>query len=125
MGSRLELSLVTVPIVMVWWFGLLLLCVDLVRGQGGAADIEVLSHICKYGLHSGGKRERMECWAALSYCKRDINRGPINPREPRDFQNFQVLEYRQELRACSLNQFFQYQCVEKESELCFEVLRNF
>ena len=25
-------------------------------------------------------RERMECWAALSYCKRDVQRGPINPR---------------------------------------------
>ena len=46
----------TVSRTMVWLFGLLVLCVDLVRGQGGAADIEVLSHICKYGLHSGGKR---------------------------------------------------------------------
>ena len=33
-------------------------------------------------------RERMECWAALSYCKRDVQRGPINPREPRDFRTF-------------------------------------
>lgn len=67
----------------------------------------------------------MECWAALSYCKRDIDRGPINPRQPKDFENFKVLEYRQELRACSLNEFYKYQCFEKESELCFEVLRNF
>ena len=67
----------------------------------------------------------MECWAALSYCKRDIDRGPINPRQPKDFQNFAVLEYRQELRGCNLNELYQYQCVEKESELCFEVLRNF
>ena len=66
----------------------------------------------------------MECWAALSYCKRDVSRGPINPREPRDFRTFGLLEYRQELRSCSLNQFLQYQCVEKQSELCFEVLRN-
>ena len=67
----------------------------------------------------------MECWAALSYCKRDIDRGPINPRQPKDFENFRLLEYRQELRACNLNEFYQYQCFEKESELCFEVLRNF
>ena len=46
----------TVSRAMVWWFGLVVLCVDIVRGQEGGADIEVLSHICKYGLHSGGKR---------------------------------------------------------------------
>ena len=67
----------------------------------------------------------MECWAALSFCKRDIDRGPINPRQPKDFDNFKILEYRQELRVCSLNEFFKYQCREKDSELCFEVLRNF
>ena len=67
----------------------------------------------------------MECWAALSFCKRDIDRGPINPRQPKDFDNFKVLEYRQELRVCSLNEFYKYQCYEKDSELCFEVLRNF
>ena len=67
----------------------------------------------------------MECWAALSYCKRDVERGPINPRQPKDFQNFGLLEYRQELRACSLNQFYKYECREQDSELCFEVLRNF
>merc|ERR1719431_400995 len=81
---------------------------------GPGPGIEVLSHICKYGIHADGRRERMECWAALSYCKRDIKRGPINPREPREIQSFGVLEYRQERRACSLNEFFQYRCVEKE-----------
>ena len=67
----------------------------------------------------------MECWAALSFCKRDVNRGPINPRQPKDFENFRILEYRQELRVCSLDEFHKYKCVEKDSELCFEVLRNF
>merc|ERR1711970_591132 len=89
-------------------------------GQG----IEVLSHICKYGVSSGARSVKMECWAALSYCKRDVERGPINPREPRDFQNFKLLEYRQELRVCSLNEFSQYKCVEKKGEVCFQVLRN-
>lgn len=70
-------------------------------GQTQGVDIEVLSHICKYGVHSDGRRERMECWAALSFCKRDVNRGPINPRQPKDFENFRILEYRQELRLAS------------------------
>lgn len=69
-------------------------------------------------------RVQMECWAALSYCKRDIERGPINPRQPRQQDQFAVLEYRQELRSCALNQLFQYQCVEQQSELCFEVNDN-
>ena len=50
--SSLKLS-----IAMVWWFGALVLCGGIVRGQENPADIEVLSHICKYGLHnSGGRR---------------------------------------------------------------------
>ncbi|XP_023322882.1 uncharacterized protein LOC111697207 [Eurytemora carolleeae] len=78
------------------------------------AQFEVLSHICKYGTYSNGHRERMECWAAISFCKRDLDRGPINPgRIPRDFREFPVLEYRQELRTCSYNNGFQYNCVEK------------
>ena len=32
-------------------------------------------------------RERMECWAALAYCKRDLDRGAINPRNPKDFRH--------------------------------------
>merc|ERR1719431_679641 len=103
---------------------LLLVCAGLGSGQDGSAAIEVLSHICKYGVISGARSEKVECWAALSYCKRDVERGPINPREPRDFQNFKLLEYRQELRVCSLNEFSQYKCVEKEGEVCFQVLRN-
>ena len=48
----------TVPRMMVWLFGVLVLGVEIVMGQGDGADIEVLSNICKYGLHShsGGRR---------------------------------------------------------------------
>ena len=30
--------------------------VGLALGQGNSAEIEVLSHICKYGVLSGGRR---------------------------------------------------------------------
>ena len=41
-----------------WWLGLGLAVLhsDFVMGQGGEAGIEVLSHVCKYGLHQDGRR---------------------------------------------------------------------
>ena len=42
--------------IMLLGFGLFLFFVDFSVGQGGSADIEVLSHICKYGVLSGGRR---------------------------------------------------------------------
>ena len=32
----------------------------------------------------------MECWAALSYCKRDLRRGPINPRAAKSIRKLKT-----------------------------------
>ena len=41
-----------------WWLGLGLtvLYSDFVMGLGGEDGIEVLSHVCKYGVHQDGRR---------------------------------------------------------------------
>jgi hypothetical protein len=36
--------------------GLAVLHCDFAMGQGGDAGIEVLSHVCKYGVHEDGRR---------------------------------------------------------------------
>ena len=41
----------------------------------------------------------MECWAALSYCRRDLARGPLEPRRPRGLVGLTVTEIRQEVRS--------------------------